>query len=162
MTSTNTSRSTTLNQIEGQSTNTSSTIPKYTRYTITTSEWHYLKIKINFDPPTDPLPTITSLALRSLISRSLSEAFGVIGSGIHVDILYWSGDDSQSEEYIGVIRVPREDLTTLWSSLTLFNAALDVGDQISKEINFEVLGNSAFLMGLCTDSREWTKKLLNS
>ncbi|CAG8599645.1 14793_t:CDS:2 [Gigaspora margarita] len=157
MTSTNTSQST-LNQMEGK---TSSPAPKYARYTITTSEWHYLKIKINFDPPTDPLPTITSLALRSLISRSLSEAFGVIGSGIHVDILYWSGDDHQSEEYIGVIRVPREDLTTLWSSLTLFTATLDVGNQMSKEINFEVLGNSAFLMGLCTDSRVWTKKLLN-
>ncbi|CAG8434048.1 11311_t:CDS:2 [Scutellospora calospora] len=112
---------------------------KYARYTITTSEWHYLKIKINFDPPADPLPIITSLALRSLISKSLSDVFGVIGSGVHVDILYWSGDDRQGEEYVGIIRVPRD-------SLTLFNATLDVGDQISKEINFEVLGNSAFLM----------------
>ncbi|CAG8797483.1 16717_t:CDS:2, partial [Racocetra persica] len=126
----------TSNKTDGQSTKISSTT-KYTKYTITTSEWHYLKIKINFDPPSGALPTITSLALRSLISRSLSDVFGVIGSGVHVDILYWSGDDSQNEEYIGVIRVPREDLTTLWSSLTLFNATLDVGDQTSKEINFE-------------------------
>ncbi|CAG8486574.1 16232_t:CDS:2 [Acaulospora morrowiae] len=139
----------------------SSDASKYVKYTITTPEWHYLKIRINFDSPTKPLPIITPLMLRTLITKSLTEAFGIIGSGTHVDILNWDGEQ-ESSDYSGILRVPREDLSTLWSSLTLFNATLHVDNQNNKEIFFEVLCNSSFLMGLAVDSRDWTRRLLNS
>jgi hypothetical protein len=68
-------------------------------------------------------------------------------------------------------------LKTLWSTLTLFNATLDTSTDAStsatgediddgidnsnlKEISFQVLGNSPYLMGLINDSREWTKQFL--
>lgn len=52
----------------------------------------------NFDTPTTTTTNIviTSLTLRSLITKALADAFGIIGSGIHVDILYWNGDNDQS------------------------------------------------------------------
>ncbi|CAG8618036.1 11560_t:CDS:2 [Funneliformis caledonium] len=147
---------------------------KLTKYTITTPIWHYLKIKINFDPSTIPFPPISPLSLRTLFNRALTDSFGIIGSGIHIDILDWNGE-IESSNYAGVIRVPKENMTTLWSALTLFSATLDIatGTSVStfdanleenninlKEISFQVLGNSPYLMGLINDSRDWTKQLL--
>ncbi|RIA82024.1 hypothetical protein C1645_836013 [Glomus cerebriforme] len=149
---------------------------KLTKYTITTPEWHYLKIKLNFDPPTTPLPPVSSLSLRTLFTRALTESFGIVASGIHIDILDWNGEVHDSN-YVGIIRVQKEDLTTLWSTLTLFSATLDILNDTSassvgtniedgndnsnlKEVNFQVLDNSPYLMGLINDSREWTKQLL--
>ncbi|CAB4424969.1 unnamed protein product [Rhizophagus irregularis] len=158
---------------------TDTTPKKLTKYTITTPEWHYLKIKINFDPPTTPLPPVSSLSLRTLFTRALTELFGIVGSGIHIDILDWNGEIHDSD-FVGIIRVQKENLTTLWSTLTLFNATLDTSTGAStsatgtniediddgtdnsnlKEISFQVLGNSPYLMGLINDSREWTNQLL--
>ncbi|CAI2177269.1 14594_t:CDS:2 [Funneliformis geosporum] len=147
---------------------------KLTKYTITTPIWHYLKIKINFDPQTIPLPPISPLSLRTLFNHALTDSFGIIGSGIHIDILDWNGEIDNSN-YVGIIRVPKENMTTLWSALTLFSATLDISTGISistvdanleenninlKGISFQVLGNSPYLMGLINDSREWSKKLM--
>jgi hypothetical protein len=67
-------------------------------------------------------------------------------------------------------------MTTLWSALTLFSATLDTSTDTStdanidinkndsndnlKGINFQILDNSPYLMGLINDSREWTRQLL--
>lgn len=67
-------------------------------------------------------------------------------------------------------------MTTLWSALTLFSATLDTSNDTStganidinendysdnlKGINFQILDNSSYLMGLINDSREWTRQLL--
>ncbi|GBC05928.1 hypothetical protein RclHR1_06500010 [Rhizophagus clarus] len=123
-----------------------------------------------------PLPPVSSLSLRTLFTRALTELFGIAGSGIHIDILDWNGEIHGSD-FVGIIRVQKENLTTLWSTLTLFNATLDTSIDSSasatdtniddgfdnsnlKEISFQVLDNSPYLMGLVNDSREWTKQLL--
>jgi hypothetical protein len=65
-------------------------------------------------------------------------------------------------------------MTTLWSALTLFSATLNTSDTLIgtsidnenddsnnfKGINFQILDNSPYLMGLINDSREWTRQLL--
>ncbi|CAG8440514.1 11927_t:CDS:2 [Diversispora eburnea] len=92
------------------------------------------------------------------------QTFGIIGSGINVTILNWNGgeqveinDEGEGElnegknqksnsdpDYVGIIRVHRN--TTL--------------DTDNKKIWFEILSNSSYLMGLVTDSRDWTKKII--
>ncbi|CAG8657965.1 8118_t:CDS:2 [Ambispora leptoticha] len=144
---------------------------KYTNITFTKPEWHYLRIRVYLDPPTNPIPRISSLTLRTLITKALTEIFGVVKSGIHVDVLDWPSDDenidstsitnTKKEINGGIIRVPTEDLTTFWSALTLYSTTLDVGSSdTKKELRFEVLNNSPYLMGLVADSRAWTRQLL--
>nr|CAG8585305.1 16035_t:CDS:2 [Entrophospora candida] len=128
---------------------------KFKKFTIANPRFHYLKIQINFDTPiTTTNIVITSLTLRSLITKALADAFGIIGSGIHVDIF---------------------DLTTLWNALTLFSATLNTSNNAIlerseeskgseghyyKDISFGVIGSSSYLMGLSGDSRRWTKSFL--
>jgi hypothetical protein len=50
----------------------------------------------NFDPSTTTNIIITLSTIRSLITKALTDAFGIIGSGIQFDILYWNGDKNQS------------------------------------------------------------------
>ncbi|RHZ49582.1 hypothetical protein Glove_519g65 [Diversispora epigaea] len=156
-------------------------LPKYVKYTITKPEWHYLKFKINFDPPINNNHPLPNIQLRTLITKSLTETFGTIGSGINVTILNWNGGEQKPEvemnegelneekkeknqksnsdpDYVGILRVHRKDLTTLWSALTLFSTTLDTDN--NKEIWFEILSNSSYLMGLVTDSRDWTRKII--
>ncbi|KAG9303735.1 hypothetical protein G9A89_018632 [Geosiphon pyriformis] len=152
---------------------------KYTRVTIAKFEWHYLKIRLYLDPPTQPLSLIHSSTLRTLITRALTEAFGVVRSGIHVDVLDWPNDDfipdssrintsdsfikpEKREPNVGIIRVPREDLTTLWGALTLFNTKLEIAHGVKKDLRFDVLHNSPFLIALVADSRSWTRNLLTT
>ena len=54
-----------------------------------------------------PLPPISSLSLRTLFTRALTNSFGIIGSGTHIDILDWNGEIDNSD-YVGIIRVPKE------------------------------------------------------
>ena len=71
------------------------------------------------------------------------------------------------------MKISYRNLTTLWSTLTLFSATLDTSTGTNNEdiedgndnsnlkgISFQVLDNSPYLMGLINDSREWTKKFL--
>ncbi|CAG8548093.1 7520_t:CDS:2 [Ambispora gerdemannii] len=124
------------------------------------------------NPPTNPIPRISSLTLRTLITKAITEIFGVVKSGIHVDVLDWPSDDEIFEEFNstsntlkkeindGIIRVPTGDLTTVWSALTLYSTTLDVGNSdIKKELRFEVLNSSPYLMGLVADSRAWGRQL---
>ncbi|CAH1763396.1 14832_t:CDS:2 [Entrophospora sp. SA101] len=139
---------------------------KFKKFTIANPRFHYLKIQINFDTPiTTTNIVITSLTLRSLITKALADAFGIIGSGIHEEDYF----------FVGVIKVAKDDLTTLWNALTLFSATLNTSNNAIlerseeskdseghyyKDISFGVIGSSSYLMGLSGDSRRWTKSFL--
>ncbi|CAJ0645709.1 13141_t:CDS:2 [Entrophospora sp. SA101] len=139
---------------------------KFKKFTIANPRFHYLKIQINFDTPiTTTNIVITSLTLRSLITKALADAFGIIGSGIHEEDYF----------FVGVIKVAKDDLTTLWNALTLFSATLNTSNNVIlerseeskdseghyyKDISFGVIGSSSYLMGLSGDSRRWTKSFL--
>ncbi|CAJ0645717.1 13148_t:CDS:2 [Entrophospora sp. SA101] len=77
--------------------------------------------------------------------------------------------------FVGVIKVAKDDLTTLWNALTLFSATLNTSNNAIlerseeskdseghyyKDISFGVIGSSSYLMGLSGDSRRWTKSFL--
>ncbi|CAJ0834806.1 13088_t:CDS:2 [Entrophospora sp. SA101] len=83
----------------------------------------------------------------------------------------------EEEDYffVGVIKVAKDDLTTLWNALTLFSATLNTSNNAIlerseeskdseghyyKDISFGVIGSSSYLMGLSGDSRRWTKSFL--
>nr|CAG8506878.1 5594_t:CDS:2 [Entrophospora candida] len=145
---------------------------KFKKFTIANPRFHYLKIQINFDTPiTTTNIVITSLTLRSLITKALADAFGIIGSDLNENM------KMEEEDYffVGVIKVAKDDLTTLWNALTLFSATLNTSNNAIlerseeskgseghyyKDISFGVIGSSSYLMGLSGDSRRWTKSFL--
>jgi len=76
---------------------------------------------------------------------------------MYVDILKWDENN-----LVGIIRTNRQDVSRLWSALTLYQVTIESGNGQNCDMRFDILGNSGYLVGLISDSRDWKRNILNT
>jgi ribonuclease P/MRP protein subunit POP8 len=77
-----------------------------------------------------------------MLTNSLMQYLGVVGSAIHIDILH-----SQDDEVW--LRVPTADIVRFGAAVSGF-----VGTSEGRSVGFKTMGSAAFLMALIGKTRE--------
>nr|XP_060622458.1 ribonuclease P protein subunit p14 [Anolis sagrei ordinatus] len=105
-----------------------------------TSEYHYLKIRLELE---DPNISLNAVEFKQLIISALKHLHGEVGAALPVDVLTY-----EEQNLSAILRVPNSGLVKLWSALTL------LGSYQNRDCAFRVIQTSPFLLALAGNSRE--------
>ncbi|XP_008103640.2 ribonuclease P protein subunit p14 [Anolis carolinensis] len=105
-----------------------------------TSEYHYLKIRLELD---DTNISLNAVEYKQLIISALKRLHGEVGAALPFDVLTY-----EEQNLSAILRVPNSGLVKLWSALTL------LGSYQNRDCAFRVIQTSPFLLALAGNSRE--------
>jgi len=118
------------------------------RFTIRKPDWHYLRLKMIFNPPYNPTTISPSfppdlLTWRTHLSSALSQFLGISGTAISIDFLHTELDQVW-------IRIPREDAVRFTAAIGGWRQEVE-----GRDVGFRPIGASDFMMAVsCGNGRD--------
>ncbi|KAF3926069.1 hypothetical protein ABW20_dc0109407 [Dactylellina cionopaga] len=115
--------------------------PTEQRFTVRKPEWHYLHLRMTFDPPhpvdfTSPSYPPDLLTWKTHLSTALNQFLGLSGTAIPIDFLHLNGPEVWT-------RIPREDATRFMAGISGWGQEVE-----GRTVGFRVLASTEVLMGI--------------